>query len=77
MIITAIYDAVFNGGFLFIFPDREFLFRSAENGLNIFHVDTQTKEELLSKELMVGLVYIIEGLTVSVSTLLIMYPTCN
>ncbi|KAG0710834.1 Prolyl endopeptidase FAP [Chionoecetes opilio] len=39
----------FNGTWI---SDSEFLFRSSENGLNIFHVDTQTTEELLSKELM-------------------------
>lgn len=39
----------FNGTWI---SDKEFLFRSAENGLNIFHVDTQTTEEIFSKELM-------------------------
>lgn len=34
--------------------DTEFLYRSAENSLNIYHVDTQTSEEILSQEAMVG-----------------------
>lgn len=34
--------------------DKEFLYRSADNGLNIYHVDSQTSEELLSQEAMVG-----------------------
>lgn len=39
----------FNGTWI---SDTEFLYRSAENSLNIYHVDTQTSEEILSQEAM-------------------------